>query len=321
MMNFKGVADLNNDVKRWLSSIPKDVDIVVGIPRSGMLVANLVSLYLNKPLADIDGFLAGRVLGLGVRKKFQDDAEYKRVLVIDDSVLTGRALLEAKEKLRAANANREYIFGAPYVTPDKTELVDTYFEILPIPRIFEWNLMHHPLISNSCMDIDGILCRDPLPEENDDGPAYKKFISEIPVKFGPTEKVKWLVTSRLEKYRALTERWLSKNSIIYENLVMLDLPNKEDRIRAGAQARFKAEIYKKTGATLFIESARDQAAEIARLSNKCVVCTDSGEMFYPGMAYRAYRNSRNAYQIAKGRIRAIVASMKEKHRSRGSVEP
>ncbi|MGX9118656.1 hypothetical protein ACWTU6_18610 [Mesorhizobium sp. BHbsci] len=33
------------------------------------------------------------------------------------------------------------------------------------------------------------------------GPAYEKFLSEALPLFGPTRKIGWLVTSRLEKYR------------------------------------------------------------------------------------------------------------------------
>ena len=35
----------------------KNVDLVVGIPRSGMLPANLIAMYLNKPFTDINSFL------------------------------------------------------------------------------------------------------------------------------------------------------------------------------------------------------------------------------------------------------------------------
>ena len=311
MMNFKSVSDLNHDVKRWLSQLPKDIDVVIGIPRSGMLVANLVSLYLDIPMADIDGFLKGHVMGAGARKSFADKKQFKKPLVVDDSVLTGRALIEAKGKLRSANLGCDYYYGAPYVTPDKTGLVDFFHEIIPIPRIFEWNFMHHAtLLSEACVDIDGILCRDPLPQENDDGPNYVKFITTVPVKIRPTTPVKWLVTCRLEKYRPPTERWLLENNIRYENLVMLDLPSKEARIKSGVHAKFKADVYKKTGAVLFIESSYDQAVAIAKLSDKYVVCTDRGVMIYPNAFYEAYRDSWNVYQIVKGRIRSIVSSLR-----------
>ena len=48
-MNYRSFADMNNDLVRNLARFPHDVDLIVGIPRSGMLPANLLALYLNKP--------------------------------------------------------------------------------------------------------------------------------------------------------------------------------------------------------------------------------------------------------------------------------
>ena len=58
-MHYRSVADLNEDIKANLHKIPEDVTLIVGVPRSGMLAANLIALYLNIPLTDIDNFIAG----------------------------------------------------------------------------------------------------------------------------------------------------------------------------------------------------------------------------------------------------------------------
>ena len=60
-MNFITVAELNSDIVENLHNIPRNIDIIVGIPRSGMLVATLISLYMNKPLSDFDSFVQGRI--------------------------------------------------------------------------------------------------------------------------------------------------------------------------------------------------------------------------------------------------------------------
>jgi orotate phosphoribosyltransferase len=67
-MNFKSVADLNRDVREWMTSLPRDIDLVIGVPRSGMLVANLLALDFNLPLADLDGFLKGHIMAAGARQ-------------------------------------------------------------------------------------------------------------------------------------------------------------------------------------------------------------------------------------------------------------
>ena len=48
-MNYRSVADLDDQIVNWLGKLPSDVEVIVGVPRSGMLVANLLSLYLNRP--------------------------------------------------------------------------------------------------------------------------------------------------------------------------------------------------------------------------------------------------------------------------------
>lgn len=56
-MNFRTINDLNNLISKNLDKIPKDIDLIVGVPRSGLFVANLIALYLNLPLTDFDSFL------------------------------------------------------------------------------------------------------------------------------------------------------------------------------------------------------------------------------------------------------------------------
>lgn len=305
-MNYKSVADLNRDILDWMSALPKDIDAVVGIPRGGMLAANLIAFYMHKPLADLDGFLDGRVMGVGARGMYLDKTVHNRVLIVDDTVFTGRAMLEAKQKLAAARKDCAFIFAAPYIGQESASLVDIYYQVLPVPRLFEWGIFHHPVLENSCMDIDGILCRDPELKENDDGPAYRKFISTVPVKIRPSVRVKWLVTSRLEKYRDLTRTWLDANRIPYDNLLMLDLPDQATRIRLGSHAPFKAKMYAKTGAVMFFESSHAEALQIARLSGRSVICTDTGGMVFPGDYAAMGKAAQNIYQVFKGRAKQFL---------------
>ena len=61
---------------------------------------------------------------------------------------------------------------------------------------------------------------------------------------------------------------------------MLDLPNKEERIRQNAHAKFKAEVYKNENETvLFVESDRKQAIEIVRITGKPCMCVATDELF------------------------------------------
>ena len=46
-MNYRSVASLDRLVLEWLCRLPRDLDVIVGVPRSGMLVANLLALHVG----------------------------------------------------------------------------------------------------------------------------------------------------------------------------------------------------------------------------------------------------------------------------------
>ena len=291
-MNYKSIADLNADIIRGIHKLPREVDLIIGLPRSGMLAASMLATHTNLPLIDVDGFIHGRPAWFGQTKKTKrvetwsnaQDANYP--LLFDDSVYTGLTMESALTRINKINNDKNILKGAVYVKPDKINQIDYYIEILDIPRIFEWNLMHHTIISQSCVDIDGVLCRDPENHENDDGPQYLKFIRDVHALHAPSLEIGWLVTSRLERYRNETEEWLRKNDIRYNKLIMLDLNSAKERRKLGIHASFKAEVYKKTNAMLFVESSFNQAVDIARTSGKWVLCYENGQMVWPdGVKY------------------------------------
>src|SRR5437016_2942314 len=101
-MNYRSVNTLNRQLLRWAGRLPRDLELIVGVPRSGLLVANLLSLHLNLPLTDVEGLLAGRVLSCGVRKEKLSLETPRRVLVIDDSIHDGDQLAKVKDQIQSA---------------------------------------------------------------------------------------------------------------------------------------------------------------------------------------------------------------------------
>lgn len=279
-MYYRKVADLNEIILKRLSIIPRDIDLIVGIPRSGMLPANLLALYLNKPLSDIYSFLNGHIYKAGERGQFFSQDTYKKVLVVDDSIASGSAMLKAKEQLRELKDKYDIRYCAIYVIPGKENLVDYLFEIVPLPRYFQWNIFNHIFLEKACFDIDGVLCVDPTSQQNDDGPRYRDFLLNAQPLYIPGSPIGTLVTSRLEKYRPETELWLKKYNIRYKQLIMLDLPDMEARQKANNHAEFKASVYKASPYVLFVESSLRQAREINLLTKKPVYCTENFEMIY-----------------------------------------
>lgn len=286
-MKYRGLNDLSQLSSRFASRVPNDVELIVGIPRSGMLVASIIALKLNLPLTDLYSFLRNDDLKKGNTRAYKHDQlvkphEARTILLVDDSLSTGNSMRAACDQVKAIYGGTVVTMAA-FVERHNRHQVDLYFEEVEQPRVFEWNIMHHPLLAHACLDIDGVLCVDPTAEENDDGPGYLDFLCNTRPLFIPSVKVAHLVTSRLEKYRPETERWLHKHGVQYGQLHMLDLPSAEERRRLNMHHKFKAEVFgKDPAARLFIESEVNQALEITRLTGKPVYCIETNEMYLPG---------------------------------------
>ena len=288
-MNYRSIAHLAEDMRTWSAALPRDIDVVVGVPRSGLLVASLIALYRNLPLADLHGLLHGRLLATGPRCSTPIDEQSLNnrslnILVVDDCVSTGAAMREVMEQVAPLREQHTVILGAAYYDPRADVALDTAYEPLYMPYVFEWNLMHSWVVEHGCLDMDGVLCRDPEPNEDDDGPKYERFLQEAEPYLLPTKKIARIVTSRLEKYRAPTEAWLQRHGVRYEELLMMDYPSAAQRNAAGRHGTYKAEIYRSNKRyQLFIESEAEQARQIARWSGKPVFCIETMEMNTPGV--------------------------------------
>ena len=320
-MEYRTVAQLDDAVVSWLAELPRDIDIVAGVPRSGLLVANLLALHLNVPMTDVAGLVEGRVIQSGARFNGSDARLFlkkpRHVLVVDDSVCSGSAMAKVKAQLAAAGLPHRITYAAVYMAPEARldGHVDRYREVVEMPRVFEWNLMHGTVLANSCVDIDGVLCLDPTNEENDDGERYARFLRDTPALLLPTAPVAWLVTSRLEKYRKQTAEWLERHEVRYGGLRMMQYPDMAARRAARAYARFKVDIYVETGAWLFIESDAALAAQIATLSGRSVFCTETREMLQPGDAASTTRRAPPPQEPALGAaLRATARAVRQRLR-------
>lgn len=267
-VNFVSYAQLSRDIADWITRLPRDIDAVLGVPRSGIAPASMLALFRNIKLGDLRGCFKG-----GHR---DPRVSIKKALVLDDSSLTGKSLLRARA--RTKDLPFKCIYGAVYASKRAAPHLDVYYKILPTPRIFEWNLLHHSLLSKSCVDIDGVLCVDPTQRENDDGPRYLKFLKSAKPLYIPTVKVAALVTNRLERYRKPTEEWLAMHGVDYGQLIMHPAKSKRER-QTWQGPNHKSSVYQLTDHRLFIESSDKQAKRIAEITGKPVICTDTMELF------------------------------------------
>lgn len=303
-MNYRSASDMARAIRAGLYIVPTDADLVVGIPRSGMLAASLIALHANLKCTGLDAFLSNTPLLTGSTRRARqacitNPRDAAHILLVDDSAASGASMREALESIRSLGYTGRITTCAVFIGPDCPG-IDVYMEVVPLPRLFEWNLMHRDYLANCCVDLDGVMCVDPTAEENDDGPNYLRFLDNAAPLLVPTYRVGRIVTSRLEKYRTQTERWLARHNVEYGALDMLDLPDAQARRKARAHAPFKARIYAQhDDMGLFIESERGQAAEIARLAGKQALCISTQELFSPGLTL-PYAKQASRRWTAKG---------------------
>lgn len=300
-MEYRSFADLAESITRHSYRLPQDIDLIVGIPRSGMLAANMLATHLNLPFVDLESFLAGLrpFVGRTVRGTMRVDGSVApdRVLVVDDSILSGTSMVEVRNRIQAERPEADVTYCAVYAAKEDHPEIDVWLEKVQHPRIFQWNLMRHNRLADSCFDIDGVLCHDPADEDNDDGERYQQFLLNARPLLQPGVRIKHLVTSRLEKYRAETEKWLHNHAVDYENLWMLDGVTAEERRRLKLHAIHKAKVYRRTNACLFVESDDRQAVEIAELSGRPVLSVERQRMAWPSSRTEA---ARMRFQREKG---------------------
>ena len=283
-LNFRTMKDMSYLIRNNVKFLPSDIDLIVGIPRSGIIPAYLIGLFLNKNVCSLNEFLNNIFPSHGDRflEQFKQKDKLK-ILVVDDSISTGNAMNRVKTKLKQYDSSKyEFIFCTVFATKQCKNMVNFYFEIVEQPRMFQWNYLNHITASQSCWDLDGVLCTDPTSEQNDDGEKYINFISNAKPLFIPGYTIHSIVTARLEKYRELTEKWLDKHNVKYKHLYMLNLPDMQKRRKLGCHGKYKAEIYKNlTECNYFIESEHGQAVQIANISKKPVICVETDELIKP----------------------------------------
>jgi len=286
-MNYRSLDDLNRTILKNLYKIPDNIDLIISLSFGGMMLANILAFHLHVPFTYLSRFKQGKIISCGrrMRKNELDIKKSNKILVVNDSLCMDDNIYKIRKEIINLYPDKEFVFATAYSDIETIDDFDIYLEYCPSPQIFEWNIMYHPGMENFCVDIDGVLCYDPLPIDNDDSEKYLQFIENAKPLIRIRKTIGYLVTNRLEKYRTPTVKWLKKNGIEYRELIMQNLPNQQARRQANNYGLFKGEIYKSKKADLFIESSFRQARDIANISGKMVYCVDKRMMIYPHQSF------------------------------------
>lgn len=189
--------------EKLCDSLPRDYDCVIGIPRAGLLFANIAAMKLGLPLSTPDNFVKGIVWSGW--NKFVEKPEYKKVLLFNDDVTDGLELGACVNMLKEYDPTILIETATLSMNPNLALEPDFHVFETFMPTVFEWSFIHHPIGRDTCVDLDGVLCKD-----EDRNQPY----------IIPRYSVKSILTARLESERENTESWLKRNGVKYETLVM-----------------------------------------------------------------------------------------------------
>jgi uncharacterized HAD superfamily protein len=271
--DFYTIQDLTAWTLDWIKSFPEHYDVIIGIPRSGLIVASIIACKMGKPLSTPDKFLKGEYW-LPTKDKTIKVEKIKSVLLVDDAAGNEKGTLYSTyQELKRHFPELRIIKGSLIVsTKNAKRIVDLYYKTLTKGAFFEWNLAHcerKPL----GVDIDGVLCEEPPPEVDANEEKYVAWISNAKPNLIPTYTIEVIVTNRLEKYRTITEEWLKRHNVKYKHLIMLNLPSKRLRTPENMIGN-KIKAVKQFDLKWFWESSWTEAQAIYKACHIPVLCTD-----------------------------------------------
>ena len=237
-MYYLNYQDLVRDVSDWCRTMSTDFDVVVGIPRSGMIVASLIAAKFGKPLSSSDLFAQQRYWGIST---INFNSPVGRILLVDDTSSTGYSMDRAYNAIKLKFPDLEIIKAALYISINRRPYVDRFYRLIPEDyhqNRFEWNMAHVKLNIFDVVDMDGVLCEN-CPVNDLDENAYVNWIRNAKPHLIPTYKINIIATSRIEKYRSITEEWLKEHGVKYNKLIMWGLSSNAER---GNHVRYKVDI-------------------------------------------------------------------------------
>jgi hypoxanthine phosphoribosyltransferase len=272
---FVTTRTLLDDARRLLPSLI-GVDLIVGVARSGLLPAGVLAYDLHRPLWSVSPSAGLLDVGHGVRLDGQA-REVRRIAVVDDTTARGVAMREASGIVRERFPDAELVRAVVYAHPHGMGEVDIAVREYPGLHYLEWNWCNAGHGVKCGFDFDGIICHD-----LEDGPDYVRRITEAPPLYLPRRHpIPLIVTARPESVRAETLDWLDRHGLTCERLVMRDWDWNGSEWDGARVARFKADHFGRSGLPMFAESDPGQAATIAEITGKVVLCPAAGRVFAP----------------------------------------
>lgn len=132
--------------------LPASVSGIIGIPRSGMIPASILSTLLQVPLLELGNNGEIRRLGHGSRGEAFGWAcsPASHLVVVDDTVYGGRTMDRVRRQ--TASIRQHLLYAAVFVLPQNADLVDVAARQLESPHLLEWNYFNSGVIVGNAAD-------------------------------------------------------------------------------------------------------------------------------------------------------------------------
>ncbi|HEY3420756.1 MAG TPA: phosphoribosyltransferase family protein [Methanomassiliicoccales archaeon] len=258
---FVSNVEMAGFVDEWVKTFDVQYDLIVGVPRSGLLIGCIIATKLAKPLATPDGSLW--------MSKSIHIRPIRKVLVVDDCITTGKSINEAAERIRAKYPGAEVRTGALFANDKNKEMVDSYYTIINGYQLFQWNMMHYKL-GPVGFDLDGVICESTPKVSSED--RYLEFLTKARPYLIPEFEIDYIITSRPEKYRPQTENWLKENRVKFKNLIMWNVQKEPSDVESAAS--FKSKMITESQIFYYMESSIKQAELIWGATRVPCLCID-----------------------------------------------
>lgn len=299
MITYISYNQMVDDIRKNLWRIPR-VDLVLSVPRSGLLPAAIITKFLNVNTITVYKFcdivensehiqedIKKELVKSDLTLVFQKE-EYKNILLVDDTIASGRQLSKWVKRL---SDERYKGFNIIILTVYKEQKVSTNISLVDLYPVLKDSLLKSPLYEWTiwnrrditpyfAFDLDGVICVNPPDDHNTE--EYENYLKNPKPLYTPIVEKGFsttVITYRLEKYREETSKFLASRGLPC-TLYMVGCKDREERNSTMNPAAYKATVLKSLPhIILYIESNDWEARAIHQLWGRPVFCVESNTLY------------------------------------------
>lgn len=259
--------------KDWANSLGDDYDVIIGIPRCGLLLASLIALRLGKPLATPDLFVKGEVWNHGNVKRFKKGT-IRKALVMDDSIHTGKSMKKTIKLLNAYDKNLKIIKAALIITNASKKLINSYYKTISLPRLFEWEILQTKT-GKTAIELNGVIHNKLKGDFTSSPNLYCQLLKKVKPSFIPPFEVDVLFGYGTKNDQDQIENWLKTHNVRYKKLFLYD-PSSEPESN---YTYYKISKILNEGVSFFYETNFFEARRLHRITKIPVICFEKRYLF------------------------------------------